>query len=218
MGLKGAKETHPREGFAMTPASKQAGWLLWLLWVAASTIGFALGSTAHGKAGTLLTDATPAVITLTVTIGNYPLVATLPGFLHWLILRNWFPRAGWWVLASGAGSLLGYVVMGWGLGVADTQEGTTFSRFAVPASMAVAGAAVGTLQWVVLRRWISHAGWWVLASSISWVVAEYAYLKLTRASDVHLFLGAAVSGALSGAITGLTLVWLMRTGGQRRRR
>ena len=55
----------------------------------------------------------------------------------------------------------------------------------------------------------------LLASSISWVVAEYAYLKLTRASDEHLFLGAAVSGALSGAITGLTLVGLMRTGGQR---
>ena len=40
-------------------------------------------------------------------------------------------------------------------------------------------------------------------------MAEYAYLKLTRAGDVHLLLGAAVSGALSGAITGLTLVGLM---------
>jgi hypothetical protein len=199
----------------MTPASKQAGWGFWLLWVAASTVGFALGSTAHRNAGKLVTDATPAVIALTVTIGLYPLIATLPGFLHWLILRRWFPHAGWWVLASGAGSLLGYFVTGWGLGVADTQGETTFARFAVPASMAVAGAAVGTLQWVVLRRWVSRAGWWVLASSISWVVAEYAYLKLTQASDVHLLLGAAVSGALSGAITGLTLVGLMRNGGQR---
>jgi hypothetical protein len=169
-----------------------------------------LGSTAHRNAGKLLTDATPAVIATIVTIGLYPLIATLPGFLHWLILRQWFPHAGWWVLASGAGSLLGYYVMGWGLGVADTQEGTTFARFAVPASMAVAGAAVGTLQWVVLRRWVSRAGWWVLASSISWVAAEYAYLKLSRAGDVQLLWGAVVSGTLSGAITGLTLVGLMR--------
>jgi hypothetical protein len=201
----------------MTVAGKQAGWGFWLLWVAASTAGFALASTAHENAGKLLTDATPAVIALTVTVGLYPLVATLPGFLHWLILRRWFPHAGWWVLASGAGSLLGYLVTGWGLGVADTQGETTFARFAVPASMAVAGAAVGTLQWVVLRRWVSRAGWWVLASSISWIVAEYAYLKLTRASDVRLLLGTAVSGALSGAITGLTLVRLMRNGGRRLR-
>jgi hypothetical protein len=198
------------EGFAMTPASKQAGRGFGLLWMAASTVGFALGSIAHENAEKLLTDATPAVIALTITVGLYPLVATLPGFLHWLILRRWFPQAGWWVLASGAGSLLGFLVMGWGLGVADTQDGMTFARFAVPASMAVAGAAVGTLQWVVLRRWVPRAGWWVLASSISWAAAEYAYLRLTRAGDVRLLWGAVVSGTLSGTITGLALVGLMR--------
>jgi hypothetical protein len=194
----------------MNDARTRAGWGFWLLWVAASMVAFALGSMAHQKAGTLLTEATPAVIALTITIGLYPLVATLPGFLHWLILRHWFPRAGWWVLASGAGTLLGYVAMGWGLGVADTQGETAFARVAIPASMVVAGAVVGTLQWLVLRRWVQHAGWWVLAASISWVAAEYAYLKLTRSNDVRLLWGATASGALSGAITGLTLVGLMQ--------
>lgn len=92
----------------MKNASKRAGWGFWLLWVAASTVGFALGSIAHGNAGKLLNDATPAVIATIVTVGLYPLIATLPGFLHWLILRRWFPHAGWWVLVSGAGSLVGY--------------------------------------------------------------------------------------------------------------
>jgi hypothetical protein len=194
----------------MTPASKQAGWGFGLLWVAASTVAFALASIAHQNAGKLMTDATPAVLALTITGGLSLLVATLPGFLHGLILRRWFPQAGWWVLASGAGSFLGLLATGWGLGVADTQEGTTFARFAVPASMAVAGAVAGTLQWVVLRRWVPRAGWWVLASSISWVAAESAYLELTRAGDVRLLWGAVVSGTISGAITGLTLVGLMR--------
>jgi hypothetical protein len=199
-----------RKGLTMTPASKQAGWGFGLAWMAASTVGFALGSIAHENAAKLLTDAPPAVIALTITAGLYPLIATLPGFLHWLILRRWFPRAGWWILASGAGSLLGFLVMGWGLGVADTQGGTSFARSAFPASMAVAGAVVGTLQWVVLRRWVPRAGWWVLSSSVSWIAAEYAYLTLTRAGDVQLLWGAVVSGTLSGAITGLTLVGLMR--------
>ena len=114
------------------------------------------------------------------------------------------------MLASGAGTLLGYLATGWGLGVADTQGETAFARFAVPSSMVVAGATVGALQWLVLRRWIPRAGWWVLVSSLSWVVAEYGYLKLTRGNDAHLLMGASVSGALSGAITGLTLMALMR--------
>jgi hypothetical protein len=100
--------------------------------------------------------------------------------------------------------------MGWGLGVADTQGETAFARFAVPASMAIAGAVVGTLRWLVLRRWLPRADWWLLASSISWIAAEYAYLKLTISSDAHILLGAALSGAISGAFTGLTLVGMMR--------
>lgn len=199
----------------MTVAGERAGWGFWLQWVAASTVAFALGAAAHGNAGKVLTAATPAVVAVAVAVGLYPLIATLPGVLHWLILRRWFPRAGWWVPASGAGSLLGYLAAGWGLAVADTHGETTFARVAVPASMAVAGAAVGALQWVVLRRWVARAGWWVLAGSVSWAAAEYAYLELTRAGQVRLVPGAALSGALSGALTGLALVGLMR-GGDRR--
>jgi hypothetical protein len=194
----------------MNNASSKAGAGFWLLWIAASTVGFALGSTAFQYAGKLTTDAAPGVIALAVAIGLYPLVATLPGFLHWLILRRWFPCAGWWILASGAGTLLGYLAMGLGLGVADTKGETAFARLAVPASMVVAGGVVGALQWFVLRRWVSRAGWWVLASSLSWFAAEFAYLQLTRANEGNLLWGAAASGTISGAITGLTLVGLMR--------
>jgi hypothetical protein len=196
----------------MTIARKRAGWGFWLRWVAASTVGFALGATAIGTVGRMISDETPAFIGASVLPVTVVVVAALPGFLHWLILRRWFPRAGWWVVASGVGSLLAYVVTGWGLGVADTRGETTFARFAVPASLAVAGAAVGTLQWVVLRRWVSRAGRWVPASSISWVLATFLYMSLTRGNDVHLTLGGAASGALSGAITGLVLVGLMRKG------
>jgi hypothetical protein len=61
-----------REVFPMNHASKRAGRGFWLLWVAASTVGFALGSIAHGNSGKLLTDATPAVIATIVTVGLYP--------------------------------------------------------------------------------------------------------------------------------------------------
>jgi hypothetical protein len=192
----------------------QIGWVFWLQWVVASTVGFALGATAIGAAGRPLGDTAPTFIGASVLYITVVVAATLPGFLHWLILRRRFAHTGWWVLASGIGSLLGYFVTGLGLGVEDTQGNATFAHLAVPASTAVAGAAVGILQWVVLRRWVSRAGWWVLASSIAWVVASFVYLTLTRGNDVHLTLGGAVSGALSGAVTGFVLVGLTRTGQQ----
>jgi hypothetical protein len=203
------------EDIPMTIDHKRAGWGFCFQWVAASTVGFALGATAIGALGRMISDKTPTFVAAAVFPITVVVVAALPGFLHWLILRRWFPRAGWWVAASGVGSLLACAVTAWGLSVADTQGETTFARFAVPASMAIAGAVVGAAQWVVLRWWVTHAGWWVLASSITWVAAASAYLSLTRGNDVNLALGGAASGALSGAVTGLVLVALIRMGHER---
>jgi hypothetical protein len=201
----------------MNQAYRQAGLGLWILWVTASSAGFALGATAVRSFGAVIALGTAPFIAAAMAPTLFVVVATLPGFLHWLILRRWFSRAGWWVLASGAGSLMGYLPLGWGIAVADThgdQVGVWF--FALPmwvvllVSIAVAGALAGAVQWLVLRLWVTRAGWWVLASTISWVAATYLYAHITRANDVYLPLGGAVSGALSGAITGVALVALMR--------
>jgi hypothetical protein len=201
----------------MNKEGRQAGWGFWLLWVTASVVGFALGATAVGYFGAAIIARTPPLIVAAAQPTLFVVLATLPGFLHWLILRKWFSRAGWWVLASGGGSLLGFLPLGWGLAVADTHGDNVSVWFvALPTwvvllvAIAVAGAVAGAMQWLVLRLWVSRAGWWVLASSIGWVAATFVYAYVTRANDVHLPLGGAVSGALSGAITGLTLVELMR--------
>jgi hypothetical protein len=201
----------------MNDPSEQAGWGFWLLWVAARTVGFALGATAVGCFGAVITSGTRPFIVAAAQPVLLVVLATLPGFLDWLILRWWFSRAGWWILASGAGSFLGFFPLGWGIAVADIHgDKVPVWFFEVPTSVvvilatAVAGAVAGAMQWLVLRLWIARAGWWVLASGISWVAVFYVYAYVTRANDVHLPLGGAVSGALSGAITGLTLVELMR--------
>src|SRR5262249_11185080 len=36
---------------------------------------------------------------------------------------------------------------------------------------AVVGATVGALQWLVLRGRVAHARWWVLASTLAWMVS-----------------------------------------------
>ncbi len=196
---------------------KHVGWGVWLQWTAASTVGFAVAATAFRAMGTLLTDTTPAwvggLISTVVAVAG----VSLPGFLHWLILRRRFARAGWWILASGVGSLVGFLIQGVGLAGADTGQGFLFisDRYVVDVAAIFAGAVAGAMQWLVLRQWVGRAGWWVLASSVSWFGATYVYVFSTRANDVHLPLGGAAAGILSGTIMGLVLVWLMRHTKQR---
>ena len=52
-------------------------------------------------------------------------------------------------------------------------------------AFSAAGSATGTIQWLVLRRWVSRSGWWVLASIVSWVGVTYVYASLTRANAMH---------------------------------
>jgi hypothetical protein len=160
-------------------------------------------------------DASSAVRTIAFFLTAL-MVTTAPGFLHWLILRQRFSHAGWWVPASTTGSVFGYLLLSWGIAVADTRGGDTgflpvLYGWVVPsAAVALGGALAGTMQWFMLRRWVAGAAWWIPVSGISWVAATWTYMILTRGNDVHLLVGAVVSGGLSGALTGLALVCLLR--------
>ena len=57
-----------------------------------------------------------------------------------------------------------------------------------------------------LRRQVARASWWVLASTVGWVVGGF----LSGAVPVGGFLGWAALEAVYGAITGTALVWLLR--------
>jgi hypothetical protein len=102
--------------------------------------------------------------------------------------------------------------------VADTQGESAFARVAVPAGFLLSGAVAGAVQWLVLRRGASYAGWWVLASTIGWVAGMWAFISLAITGQGRYFEGGVLSqaiagvacGALFGAVTGLALVWLMR--------
>jgi hypothetical protein len=206
---------------AQTPVAgvtKQPGWTLWFLWVAASIVGFALSASAVRGGGAMISENTPPVIAGTVLILGLLLLPALPAFLHWLILRRLFACTGWWIPASVVGWLLAYIPLNMGIAGADTGQGFLFisERYVFGVACAVAGALAGTLQWLVLRRCVSYAGWWVLASSVSWLGAALVFGYLMKVAkgieDAHLFLlGAAASGTVSGVITGLALVWLLQT-------
>jgi hypothetical protein len=91
----------------------------------------------------------------------------------------------WWVLASTVGLAVGmlvrpfafYVVGAWltwggGIEVVFALDDVVALEVAFALSGALGGASVGIAQWLVLRRQVSRAGWWVLASSVGLAVGS----------------------------------------------
>jgi hypothetical protein len=64
------------------------------------------------------------------------------------------------------------------------------------------------MQWLVLRRQISRAGWWVLASTVGWLVPFIVGGAVGGEGDWPMLFPALV--VPSAAITGIVLVWLLR--------
>ena len=112
-----------------------------------------------------------------------------------------------WVLASTVGlaagaTLSGAVRVAFGLeDLAALEEVGSYGRAAAgAASAAVVGASVGSTQWLVLRRYISQAGWWVLASAAGLAVGT----ALDVIDTIAWFVGIGAIGASVG-----TMQWLV---------
>lgn len=198
-------------------------WAVWPLWFAACAVGNALAALSISSVGKVV-DAPAALQPLKMAAGPAAclVVLLLPALFQWLILRQWFARAGWWIPASGVGWLLGLAALSWGIAVADTQGETPFARVAVPAAFLVPGVIAGTAQWLVLRRNVAHAAWWILASGSGWAAGQWAFMSLAGTGQGRYFEGGALnqalagaaSGVASGAITGLALVLLLQASGK----
>jgi hypothetical protein len=154
----------------MRPAQQPAGfdWALWFQWIVATTFGWLIGSFIFPGLGF-------AAAGITV------------GALQALVLYRRIPAAWRWALASAAGWLAGWLV-----GLAFIPEAQVF----IAASLL--GAALGTAQWLVLRRQARWSGWWIAISVVGW------------SSGIALLPGLFSSGVLPGAITGIALVLLLR--------
>ncbi len=118
---------------------------------------------------------------------------------QWLILRRrWITTNGWVLLTTiawTAGWTLGWTISGIALG--------QFARVGYAGVMllsvllaTIGGALVGLAQWVILRRHVKRAGWWIVAMAASWGLGAIAGP------------GGLLRGAIVGGVTGAVLIWL----------
>ena len=146
-------------------------WKIWIQWVLATTVGWAVGLIFGGEIGT----------------------GVFIGIAQWLVIRRYFSQAGWWILASAVGW-----IAGWGLissGSIVPQGGGLINTMIAGG---VFGLTVGVAQWIVLRRWVKLASVWILLSVPGWTIGLFGIL------------GTILVGVVVGAITGFALDFLLR--------
>ena len=186
----------------MKPQYAFVGSRFWLQWVLASILGFAVGAAI----GNAVTDWVSTA-----------LFGAVGGFMQWLVLRRRIASAGWWVLASTLGFAIAPIAAIAGVMAMSQVMSLDGNPMAAPILLGVLfGVLSAIMPWLVLRPQVVRAGWWVpahllgsLAGGALGIVTFHAvsaigYYQLCWAAAGAMF------GAGLGAITGITLVWLLR--------
>ena len=171
-------------------------WSFSLLWTLATVIGSMAGFGVGKVLQNAIWRGLPGHSTVCMVFAG-----TSIGLLHSLVLRREMSGAGWWVLASTVGLPIGLAL-----------GGAAGSALQSPSVQPILVApSIGAVQWLVLRRRVARAGWWILASMLGWgggaAIAE-ALSRVVGGSKI-LLLGGAL-GLVVGGITGISLVWLLR--------
>jgi hypothetical protein len=109
------------------------------------------------------------------------------GGLQWLVLRPHIRSAGWWGLVTAAGWAVAWLPA---TAVLPPDLGIL--------SGALIGAALGTLQWLILRDQVHQAAWWILVSTLAWTIG------------LSGLMGTLMVGVVAGAVTGIALELLLR--------
>lgn len=151
-------------------------WALLTYWLLATTSGWLLG-------WLLL----PAIALVTAGVGA--------AIMQWLVLYRRIPRAWQWVLNTAVGWLAGVAVM-----IAAIPPGLSIL------SGAVLGTATGTAQWLILRRQVYWAGWWIPVSALAWALS----VSLAPSPELISLRRIVLSGIMPALITGTVLALLLQ--------
>ena len=120
-----------------------------------------------------------------------------------------------WTLLSALGYALSFLlafVAGWATGGILALFGIVGVAGGFILAFAVGGVligcVVGIIQWLILRRYVPRAGWWILASAVGSGVSFACALALAGAMNESWALGGLIGGVVGGAAVGV-IQWLL---------
>jgi ABC-type tungstate transport system substrate-binding protein len=130
-----------------------------------------------------------------------PSISLITGALQYALLSQYLPRMGWWVLVTVAGWALGALLIalpGW-LGWMDPP------LYKMALIFLLMGSAIGSSQWLLLRRRFTRAGWWIAANIAGWGLLGL----ITPNNSIGQF-GLFTVGLLPACATAAVLALLMK--------
>jgi hypothetical protein len=170
------------------------GWSLGFQWLIATSVGWVVG------------PVLPEIIwKLLPNIGGFSILdfillfvpSGLVSVMQWLVLRQHSSRSGWWILANTITITVVFMPL-FVLG-----NGVVIEPNLLWILLAVCGAIVGLVQWLMLG-WKPRWGFvWLLASSIAWAIGWQLYFTLIP----NYTLAYTVLGVVNGTLTGIVLTW-----------
>lgn len=212
-------------GFGLTQWFVIRRWLAHSYWWPVTCV---VGWTVGVFAGELATDRwlgfSANFIAERVLLGAS--IGVMTGACQWLVIRRTFPQGSRWILACVAGYTVALVVHGLviaavgddlvrglsgGIYRAANWAPPAFPSLLLPFSV---GALASVIAWLVLRRLLPGAIWWVLAGLaiflVCWMLLAVGPGTQEIGKGVAVALMAMAIGAMVGISTGVTLVWLIK--------
>ena len=188
----------------METARPSFDWNTYLWWASLTAVGnsmavvvislavSALRVTLFGATGDEQISPAAALISL---VPIFAVGGAIVGFSQWIALRGLISRAGWWILATAAGWMSGYL---WAYMLFPPGSAmATYGALITP--WLIFGLVSGVLQWLVLRPQYERAIWWIPTSLLAMAIGT-----------TGLMIGGTFGGALmwliAGAISGLILL------------
>jgi len=128
-----------------------------------------------------------------------PVVGLVTGLVQYGLLRRYLPRMGWWVSATTGGWLLGALLIAIPVWLNRTGGSPNLDL-----ALILMGLGIGTAQWLLVRRRLPRAGWWIGANVVGW-----GLLGLITTGNTLDQSGLFTLGFLPACATAATLAFLM---------
>lgn len=201
-------------------ADQPFGLRFWLAWVAAVTIGWAVGWVV----GEVVSPASAVAVGAAILFQGAHVVGIGAAALQALVLRRRLEQPAWWILATGVAAVISRVVQSFVTGSVYDLSGEIDAAVitSIAASVFSSGLLVGAAQWLILRRLVERAGWWIPVSGFGLILAWFlgsivgsimVQNILDSPNDLKTFdlIAGLISAIIYAAITGYALARLFRS-------
>lgn len=204
----------------MTNNKSKIGWGFWSLWVILIAVFFLIGwflGYLQGKyyASMLINNYVNEVLAEVIYFCiSGAILGALVGLIQWIILQRKVSLSALWILASIAGLSASGLVAGLVSWIFSYSRNIGFDILSTVLIYTVGGTLIGLLQWPILRRKVTRAGWWVLASTLGWglspVFWELMSIRVKLWTPLSQSGSIFIGGLMLGTVTGVALSLLLR--------